>query len=589
MHLQQIIDTLTDNYWLREIGRLSKHRATYSPSRKELRWIEAEFAKCLLARKTGRATNWAVAGLLFYHDEFVSELRKKGWLRPSKHLFNTEVPQSVVVALLDHASELNLPSSTIFYLQSLSTLIMLAPAAETKIRKLLAAMREGKASTIKGMMASVDMLFMTGCPGNKGCPATEVQFYTPEELAEALSYVVNLYQSEIEPLSNSILDERLIRQDTHLNMLIDAAHIRILNEIEILVDIFDYQVSYKNRENAVSVSPPTPEFEKAHRSGYISYRMHKLMRQQKYGSIDAMSFQVAGEKLYEILGDRFVRLKEKPIPRYVFEVPIVDPLKKIFTQEELFREELLILQMTSSELMIEVDDLLAFEILQGITLHELLKVQRLMELIRWYRTAHFRKILTSNSELVMQSLVPSFTFDMLTEIFSTVVDQEQAARIIDFLSWTPEGGGVFDIQYQPIVKTQQGYLVPLNILGSSNVIRNSLFLGRQRLYADGVDDPLPGRIGTPLRNHTKFVAENVTYEHDAYKGEIDVIAYLDGQIFIFECKNPLIPCNAYEMRTSYDHIHKAASQLDKLTAAFENQAFRTRKEMNSDFMTYWDL
>lgn len=573
MRLHDIIDTLSDNYWLREIGRLAMHRATYSPTKEDFNWIEAEFEKCLSARKTGRAINWAVAGFLFYHDEFLSSLRKKGWLRPSKHIFNTKIPQTVVASLLKHSGDLGLPNSTVSYLESLSALLILAPEAESKVRRLLAAMRDGKASTMKGMMATIDMLFMTGCPGDKSRPSSDVQFYNPEVLAEALSYIINLYHCEIEPLSNSIVDERLMCHDVYLNMVIEAAHIRILNEVEILVDTLDYHVFFENRESAVCVIAPTPEIEKAHRSGFISHSMHKLARQRQYESLEVLSLQAAGEKLYESVGEKFVHLKEKPFPRYVFEVPLAESLQKVLTEDDLFREELFILEATSRELMTDVPDLLAFEILPGITLCELLKVQRSLNLIRSYQAAHFKKMLPKAFGLVMQSLVPSFTFDKLNEIIGFVVGKEKAAQIIDFLSWAPESGRIFDIQYQPLVKTKHGYLVPMNILSSSHVIRNSLCLSRLRLYADGVDDPLPRTIGTPLRNHTTFVAENVLCEHEACRGEIDVMASLDGQVFIFECKNSLIPCNTYELRTSYDAIQKAAFQLDKLTEAFQNQSF----------------
>ena len=174
---------------------------------------------------------------------------------------------------------------------------------------------------------------------------------------------------------------------------------------------------------------------------------------------------------------------------------------------------------------------------------------------------------------MMQSLVPSFTFDTLLEIIAFVVGKEKAAQIIDFLTWLPDSGRVFDIQYQPFVKTQHGYLVPVNILSSSYVIRNSLFLSRLRFYADGVNDPLPGIIGASLRTRTNLVAENVEFKYGDYKSEIDVLACIDGQLFIFECKNSLIPCNSYELRTSFDSIQKAADQLDKLIEAFRNKAF----------------
>jgi hypothetical protein len=44
--------------------------------------------------------------------------------------------------------------------------------------------------------------------------------------------------------------------------------------------------------------------------------------------------------------------------------------------------------------------------------------------------------------------------------------------------------------------------------------------------------------------------------------EIDLIAYKDGHLFIFECKNSFHPCNVYERRTTYEYIQYAAEQLE---------------------------
>ena len=45
------------------------------------------------------------------------------------------------------------------------------------------------------------------------------------------------------------------------------------------------------------------------------------------------------------------------------------------------------------------------------------------------------------------------------------------------------------------------------------------------------------------------------------KIEIDVLARFGDYLFVFECEHSLLPCNPHELRTSYDHIKKAASQL----------------------------
>ena len=48
------------------------------------------------------------------------------------------------------------------------------------------------------------------------------------------------------------------------------------------------------------------------------------------------------------------------------------------------------------------------------------------------------------------------------------------------------------------------------------------------------------------------------------KIEIDVLARFGDYLFVFECKYSLLPCNPHELRTSYDHIKKAASQLTRI-------------------------
>ena len=45
--------------------------------------------------------------------------------------------------------------------------------------------------------------------------------------------------------------------------------------------------------------------------------------------------------------------------------------------------------------------------------------------------------------------------------------------------------------------------------------------------------------------------------------ELDVVAWRDGSLFLFECKNAYHPVSVHEMRNSWDHIRGARKQLDK--------------------------
>ncbi|MFC1761898.1 hypothetical protein ACFL6U_07430 [Planctomycetota bacterium] len=149
---------------------------------------------------------------------------------------------------------------------------------------------------------------------------------------------------------------------------------------------------------------------------------------------------------------------------------------------------------------------------------------------------------------------------------------------MEFLTWTPETKRVFDVQYQPLVKTLSGYLVPMNILASSDIIRNSLLMSRIRFYSNGTIDPLSSLLANALRQHTNSVAERVQYDCEDLQGDIDTIAMFDNKLFVFECKNSLVPCNSYEIRTSYDSIVKGAEQLTKFQTGFNRINFKKHIE-----------
>jgi len=119
-----------------------------------------------------------------------------------------------------------------------------------------------------------------------------------------------------------------------------------------------------------------------------------------------------------------------------------------------------------------------------------------------------------------------------------------------------------DLQYRPILRGQQDCLTPLNTAGAINWYRNPGLHATQARYGFG------GRGGgrrEPLRPRYSGVSPHVRKGFqttlNGRKIEIDVLARFGNYLFVFECKHSLLPCTLHELRTSYDHIKKAASQL----------------------------
>ncbi len=77
----------------------------------------------------------------------------------------------------------------------------------------------------------------------------------------------------------------------------------------------------------------------------------------------------------------------------------------------------------------------------------------------------------------------------------------------------------------------------------------------------GKEDPMLAFVAKALEQAGFKVAPEIKNN----KGgaiENDITCWLDGELFVFECKNAYHPCSNKELINSYEHIKKAGSQLD---------------------------
>ncbi|MFC1761897.1 hypothetical protein ACFL6U_07425 [Planctomycetota bacterium] len=277
MTLKEIMENLSASYWIGEINTLLRYRGTYIPNKVDLKLIISEFEKWLQNYKRGRAANWAILGLIFHHDQFVSQVRKKGLLRPSKYSFISNAAGFTISEILKYATQLCLPQSTICYLQSFAAMHELAKDVNNKTQRLLTAIRTQKAFLFKGMIATLDYIFMMGSPGDKALSSSKADFYTKEQLAEGFSYFLYLYHTELGTPINLFPDKSKVIQGEYIDLLIDATKIRIFQEFEVLVDALDYSVSFDRQSKIARVTAPNPNLEKAYRLGYILVGFQKAL------------------------------------------------------------------------------------------------------------------------------------------------------------------------------------------------------------------------------------------------------------------------------------------------------------------------
>jgi hypothetical protein len=66
----------------------------------------------------------------------------------------------------------------------------------------------------------------------------------------------------------------------------------------------------------------------------------------------------------------------------------------------------------------------------------------------------------------------------------------------------------------------------------------------------------------------------IRYDSGSKKhGDIDFLAFKDGYLFVAECKDSTHPTDLYELRTTYNYVQKASSQLEHIMAAVSDSAY----------------
>jgi hypothetical protein len=583
MDLQALFASAPPTGWLHRPDLLVAETTTFEPHDNDSKAIEEGFKEALECNDVAAACNWVAIGLLLDQVAFLAKIRRRGYLRLSSNTFQPGPANAVLLAILTSTLLAYLPEAARNYFASLAALHELGANVGDTIRRLIVALKAGRGPLLKGLLATVDFFFLGaawrgvdyGDKSNRD--SRDFHFFGLEDYAEGFSYLYHLYQEHVGPFAdNTPLDATAMLTDKCMTLLRDAAHVRAYYEFEILVDILDYRLAFTNA-GRLRLTAPTPRMEQAIRLGYIHTTMQSVLFAEDCSSQNVASWRLAGEKMYQVGKQDCVLLLKHPVARFAFGIPDVPGIWDVVTHSELFAEEQLYLLAASKALLTPVGELLDFHVVPHVTLRDILRAQRIIAFLRWYAAHHLMPLAMYHPEkasVVFQSLVPYHTLHKLRYLFGVVVGSDTVDPLIDFWTWNAAGNRVFDVQYQPLLSVGEGRLIPMNVMASSNLLRNALALARKRLYEDGQVDPVSDALAATLRKRTAQVATGVSYRFGTVAGEIDVLAVIDRTVFVFECKNSLLPTGPHELRTSWDYVEKAVTQLSNFRDVFADPAFR---------------
>lgn len=554
---------------------LSSVDGSCKPTKSDVEEALNQFSAAISRNRQGRALSTArVLLLLLGADKAVKRVQRLGTFRPSRQAFSSSAGQAVIADWIEHSAIYSLSQRSIGYLKSVDALWSLAPELRKLRISLIERLKVKRPRSIKTLLATVDVAFSFGWEGHFSLPTESVYAHTSEGLAEAFSFLLHLFHKEI-GLSRKdfgLLDSDASVSGFYQDLLVDAVKICEYLEAEVLVESFPY--SAKVSDGKVVVSADEPRLEKSVRLGYVQAELQKEIRLQMLRksvgnqTSNIQSFTRFAEDFYRGIGDELIEFVSTPAPRYRMTLPAVEPLRQIFSGNGLFIEDLWSLNNLGIEDYVEPEAIVDLPVVGNITVIDILKIQRFFGFVLFgMRMALENSPISQRSLIWLNSCLPVFEKKALIETMQQLLGVEKAEEMLRLLTCDISSDYV-DLQYSPIIETDGLCMLSMAILTSSNLVRNILCHYEQRLTMRGKEepDPMQQALRDALQRAGFLVEVEVNTGTKNNPLEVDVLAYKDGHLFLFECKNSFHPCNIYEMRTSYEHVEHAADQLTKRRA-----------------------
>lgn len=536
-----------------------------------MKQIVSNLKQLIFEGKSAQAIALAKHGLSVNEFQFLTELRKNGIFRCSTYDFQFQNLQPLIDEVL---SEKTISDYARNYFNSVKLLTIIGRSVQRIFKDLIKELDQG---TFKSYLVSLDALFWEIEISN-GIHSNSSRFsLSREEIASAFSFLF-FQANEKHKIDTSQLNEvdiKSIRDKYFLNKLSNFHKITEFREIEILVDYFEYKVTRRN--NKIVVEAPDEKFEMSISLGYINSQNQNIA-----DSISSIMEQLdsGGTFLTKVCLELAIKLKNEifhvknnPTKRIVMKFSSSDEIFKVITNNNLFAEEEIIINLISKELFLDLSQIKQIKFYKDLSLFDVIKFQRFFAVLFHAFFAYVSSENLTNSKLFWRSILPVFKKDELLTVLGYFFEKTKVTQLLELLTWDSSSANVFDIQYQPILGINEWRIIPIGILSKSHLARNALQSTRYRFDSEASDDPIGKILEDALKPISSFVQRNFSYSFNGRKAEIDVIAVIDNHLFVFECKNSLHPTSPFELRTSYDYIKKGSNQLSYFSAFWEEETF----------------
>jgi len=518
-------------------------------------------------------------------------IKKHGAFRSSKYGYKVNLLKRV---MLDICDKCNPKDKELRYIKSAMLLLSLSPdilSLKINIQSFI----KSRPNFLKNALAIAEMHFhdIDNYDVSHDISLKDSLYYASREtFISSVSYTLQLFK-EITPVvtcSHSMHIEECSMDGVYLQIFYNAYLIQIFNEQEINVDFFEYSVDVC-ADDEKSVAVHNADFEYSLRQGYVKSELRwnaicsRLLKNQIPGESHRFS-----EFMFDICKDGFAEknlyvIKRHPIERVVLTTAFncINDNDGIFKSSELFFEEIAMLYTLSLENY--NCDFLEVKLFKNFTSLDLIKIQRFFGYTSYVYNYAYEQLLKSgelNAKAIRKrSLLPVMKTLELAKIFN-IITGHSTEDCLSFISRISidfsEESGFLDLQYSPIIKMGDASLILPSVLSNSNLIRSFALKEKINLSTFEDKDHMVESIKRTLQNAGFHVKADFKYG----KNEIDILAYLDGSLFIFECKNPYHPVNSFELRNTYGHIQKGFKQINKFKRILSERESLKQLLLNAD-------
>jgi len=554
------------------------------------------FDEKLAKGKYCSALNFLVLGLLYSRERTIDFIRRKGLFRYSKYLERKCIIQNICAEVITLSADLKLSTEVIDYLHSIIKLAPIYTIQQTlrleiikEIKLFKDRNKKNNKSFIKTLLVYLDYLFLINYQAHEKGDPNNISFYSKETIAEAISFIFYLnnrlpggQESEV-----PLLDEDYILSNKINNILLNACYFKKLQEIEIYVDHFSYKCFSINKH--LKIIPPFPEIEKSIRLGYVRSQLQDFSDLSSKDAIDDKTVSILGicNDLMNQSKINIVNFVESgPYPRYRIELPqsLNNRLNvDFFSQDKIFKEEQDYIFYSLKEYFINLSEARNAKLRDNLTLFDFVKLKRFFVFLYILFFQSILKLGKVDPKVILRSLVPGYSSkEVFHKFLNKITSTENIESFVDLLTWDPDQGTILDLQYQPLVKKGNQYLVPVCLFANCNTLRNVYSLGHKlhipEIFDNGEYDLIADFLSITFQKIGFATFKSI--QHD-YKdgGDIDFLAINNEMIFIAECKKSLLPTDIFELRTLYDNLGKGSKQLDLIIEALGDS--ETRKKISA--------